>query len=107
LIRRGERYDQDVFANERERIDLLLKDAGYFEFSRQYVEFDVDTSYRNERRVGVKIIVRDTQRKQHKKFVITDVNFVTDATAYPPTPNQVRQTRRVRDINYKFYTDRY
>jgi len=107
LIRRGERYDQDVFANERERIDLLLKDAGYFEFSRQYVEFDVDTSYRNERRVGVKIIVRDPQRKQHKKFVITDVNFVTDATASPPTPNQVRQTRRVRDINYKFYTDRY
>lgn len=108
LIRRGERYDQEVFANERERIDLLLKDEGYFEFSRQYVEFDVDTSFRADRRIAVKIIVHDPiQRSQHKKFVITEVNFITDATATPPSPSQVRQTRRVRDINYKFYTDRY
>src|SRR5690606_13159175 len=26
LIRQGEKYDQDNFSNERERIDLLLKD---------------------------------------------------------------------------------
>ncbi|HLT79842.1 MAG TPA: BamA/TamA family outer membrane protein [Cyclobacteriaceae bacterium] len=108
LIRRGDRYDQEVFANERERIDLLLKDEGYFEFSRQYVEFDVDTAFRDDRRVAVKIIVRDpVQRSYHKKFIVTDVNFVTDATATPPMPNQSRHTQRVRDINYRFYTERY
>ena len=108
LIKQGERYDQDNFTNERERLDLLLKDLGYFEFSRQYVEFEVDTAYSEDKIVAVKIIIRDpVYRKQHKKFVITDVNFVTDAAASPSYPNQTRTTRRVRDIKYSYYEDKY
>lgn len=108
LIRKGERYDQENFTNERERLDLLLKDLGYFEFSRLYVEFEVDTAYSEEKKVAVKIVIRDpVYRKEHKKFVITGVNFVTDAAAGPARANQVRTTRKVRDIQYSFYEDKY
>lgn len=108
LIRQGERYDQDNFTNERERLDLLLKDLGYIEFSRQYVEFEVDTTYREDNIVAVRINVRDpVYRQQHKKFVITDVNFITDAASSPSYPNQIRTTRRVRDIKYSYYEDKY
>lgn len=108
LIKQGERYDQDNFTNERERLDLLLKDLGYFEFSRQYVEFEVDTAYREDKLVAVKIVIRDpVYRQRHKKFVITDVNFVTDAAAGSSYPDQTRTTRRVRDINYSYYEDKY
>ncbi|HLT72356.1 MAG TPA: BamA/TamA family outer membrane protein [Cyclobacteriaceae bacterium] len=108
LIKQGERYDQDNFTNERERLDLLLKDLGYFEFSRQYVEFEVDTAYSEDKLVAVKLVIRDpVYRQQHKKFVITDVNFVTDAAAGSSYPDQTRTTRRVRDIRYSYYEDKY
>lgn len=106
LIKRGERYDQEHFTKERERLDLLLKDYGYFEFSRQYVEFDVDTSFRDEKRVAVKIVVKDpAQRERHKKFIITGVNFVTDASA--TAAGRERTSRTFRDIRYSFYEDKY
>lgn len=108
LVKQGEQYDQSNFTNERERIDLLLKDLGYFEFSRQYVEFEVDTAFSEDKLVAVKIIIRDpVYRKRHKKFVITDVNFVTDAAVTQSYPDQTRTTRRVRDINYSYYEDKY
>src|SRR5690606_20116470 len=83
-------------------------DLGYFEFSRQYVEFEVDTAFSEDKLVAVKIIIRDpVYRKRHKKFVITDVNFVTDAAVTQSYPDQTRTTRRVRDINYSYYEDKY
>jgi hypothetical protein len=106
LIRKGDRYDQENFTNERERIDLLLKDLGYFEFSRQYVEFEVDTAYSDDKKVAVKILVKDpVGRSEHKKFMITGINFITDATA--SVPGRDRTTRTVRDIQYSFYEDKY
>jgi outer membrane protein insertion porin family len=40
-IQKGKSYDQAGIASERERIDLMLKDLGYYDFSRQYIDFDV------------------------------------------------------------------
>src|SRR5690606_22222306 len=108
LIKQDEIYDQNNFPDEREPLDLLLKDLGYFEFSRQYVEFEVDTAYSEDKLVAVKLVIRDpVYRQQHKKFVITDVNFVTDAAAGSSYPDQTRTTRRVRDIRYSYYEDKY
>lgn len=106
LLKKGERYDQDNFTNERERIDLLLKDFGYYEFSRQYVEFNVDTAYREDKKVAVGIIIKDpAKRDYHKKFTITEVNFITDAGT--PSPGGERKGRDYRDIHYRFYKDNY
>ncbi len=105
---RGQRYRQDNFTKERERIDLLLKDNGYFDFSRQYVEYETDTAYRPNRRVGVQIIINDpAKRGYHKKFFIDEVNFTTDAGIAPPSVNALRTKRTSRGVNFQYFEKKY
>ena len=40
----GKRYDSDSLTYERERIFLLMKANGYYDYLRQFVRFDVDTN---------------------------------------------------------------
>lgn len=103
---RNQRYQQDNFSKERERIDLLMKDNGYFDFSRQYVEFESDTSYRPNRRVGVQIIINDpAKRSHHKKFYLDEVNFITDAGTAPTAPSRTK--RSFRNINFQYFERDY
>lgn len=107
LIKRGDRFKQDAFTKERERIDLLLKDEGYYDFSRQYIEFATDTTYKSpERKVAVMISIRDpAKRGYHKQFRIDSVTFTTDVGTH--IPNTQRKTRTYHDIQYKYYEDNY
>ena len=106
LIKKGQRYREDNFSQERERIDLFLKDNGYYDFSRQYIDFDVDTSLLEDRRVAVMISIRDPARRgHHKLFVIDSVRFITDAGV--TVPGEERTERTYRDVQYLYYQDNY
>jgi outer membrane protein insertion porin family len=107
LIKKGERFRQDNFTQERERIDLLLKDQGFYDFSRQYIEFATDTTYKSpERKIAVLISVKDpAKRGYHKQFKIDSITFTTDVGT--TIPNTERKTRKYRDIQYKYYADNY
>ncbi|WP_276373361.1 BamA/TamA family outer membrane protein [Chryseolinea sp. H1M3-3] len=107
LIKNGDRFQQDNFTNERERIDLLLKDQGYYDFSRQYIDFATDTTYKSpERKIAVMISVRDpAKRGYHKQFKIDSVTFTTDVGTNKA--NIQRTSRRYHDIKYNFYADDY
>lgn len=107
LVKIGDRFQQDKFTDERERIDLLLKDEGYYDFSRQYIEFATDTTYKSpERRVAVMISVKDpANRGYHKRFRIDSVTFTTDVGTN--VPNRARTKRTYRDIQYQYYADNY
>jgi outer membrane protein assembly factor BamA len=106
LIKRGDRYDQAKFSAERERLDFLLKDFGYFDFSRQYIVFDVDTAFRPNKKVAVEITINDPLRRDHhKKFTITEVNFMTDAGVNKP--DKKRAARDHHGIHFMYYEDEY
>jgi outer membrane protein assembly factor BamA len=107
LVKKGERFQQDNFTQERERIDLLLKDQGFYDFSRQYIEFATDTTYKSpERKIAVLISVKDpAKRGYHKQFRIDSITFTTDVGT--TIPNTERKTRKYRDIQYKYYVDKY
>lgn len=101
----GARYDQANFTQERERIDLLMKDNGYYDFSRQYIEFDVDTT-RGNHTVVVSILIKEpAKRGYHKQFKIDEVNFTTDAGV--SLTGVERKSKRYRDIDYQYYDDNY
>lgn len=106
-IKKGTRYDQENFTMERERIDLLLKDFGYYDFSRQYIDYVIDTTFaRPDRRVAIIIAIKDpAKRGYHKKFQIDTVTFTTDVGT--TIPGFSRKTRSYRDIQYKYYKDNY
>lgn len=107
LVKKGDRYSEDNFEKERERIDLLLKDNGFYDFSRQYITFETDTSYKSpSRKVAVLMIISDpAKRGYHKRFTIDSVQFVTDAGTV--IPGIKRRSRSYRGIRYSYYVDNY
>jgi outer membrane protein assembly factor BamA len=106
LIRKGERYQEDNFTQERERIDLYLKDNGYYDFSRQYIDFDIDTTLLGDRKIAVMMTIRDPARRgYHKQFIIDSVRFTTDAGV--SMPGVERRSKIYRGVKYMFYQDQY
>ncbi|MFZ6012646.1 MAG: hypothetical protein ACOYXT_20040 [Bacteroidota bacterium] len=106
LIKRGERYREDNLTAERERLDLLMKDNGYYDFSRQYIDFEVDTSMMQDKRTAMMVIIRDpAKRGYHKRFTVDSVNFVTDAGTV--SAGRERVNRKYRDIQFSYFQYNY
>ncbi|WP_333821485.1 translocation and assembly module lipoprotein TamL [Ohtaekwangia sp.] len=107
MLKKGEHYDEDKLTKERERLDLMLKDNGYYDFSRQYIEYATDTSFHSpERKVAVMVIINDpAKRGFHKKFMVDEVHFTTDIGINKP--GKERTSRTYRDIQYNYYEDNY
>ncbi len=49
LIKKGKRFDVEYLQNERVRIEALLKNKGYYNFSREYIHYQVDSTVGNKR----------------------------------------------------------
>jgi len=80
LIKKGDRYNQNKLNKERERIDLMLKDVGYYDFTRQYVEFAVDTAFQEPFKIALQIEIKNPPRRDsHKVFHVDSITFTTDA----------------------------
>jgi outer membrane protein insertion porin family len=107
FIRPGKRYSQSDLTRERERIDGLLRDNGYYDFSRQYIDYKVDsTSLSPEPRLLLQVVVNEpAKRGYHKQFSIDSVYFTTDAG--PSQSNVERTSRTYRDIRYSYRKDDY
>lgn len=84
LIRPGIIFDVDLLQNERTRIEEYLRNEGYFNFSREHVYFDADTTLGN-RNVDLVIgITRFRERQDdgditlrtHRKYNIGNVFVV-------------------------------
>jgi outer membrane protein insertion porin family len=79
LIRVGQRYDEDVLTSERDRIEALLKNLGYFQFRKQYITVNPDTSF-GENQVRLQVnIANEPGGRPHQVFRIGEVNFTADA----------------------------
>ncbi|WP_191906512.1 translocation and assembly module lipoprotein TamL [Hymenobacter baengnokdamensis] len=55
LLKTGDPYDLDVLTNERVRIDLALKNEGYYYFNPNYLLFQVDSTLRGKVNVYYKV----------------------------------------------------
>src|SRR5690606_38317660 len=105
LIKKGQIYDQTILTSERERIDNLLKNNGFYDFSRQYVEFNVDTTITDEKKVAVEVLILDpAKRGYHKQFRLDSVYFTTDAGFRGPDQ---RTREPYNGIVYRYYEDEY
>lgn len=105
LLEQGMIYQQDALTSERQRIDNILKDNGYYAFSPQYIEFNVDSTL-GDHRVAVETVIYPPEgRGYHKQFTLDSVIFVTDAT----TRNDriARDTRTFNNITYRFQEEQY
>ena len=106
-VQEGQIYDQANLTKERERIETIMRNNGFYDFSRQYVEFRVDSTLEN-RGVGISTIIREpAKRGYHKRFKLDSVIFTTDADL---RENQFGMKRKNSDYNsivYRYFNYQY
>lgn len=104
-VRVGEIFNQQKLTEERDRLDLLLKDHGYYDFSKQYIDFQIDTSYKHRHAIAARMTISDpVNRNNHKVFVVDSVNFTTDAGVRDTIK---RTSKKHKDIRYYYFKDQY
>ena len=81
LVKRNSRFDSDMLREERKRIENLLREEGYFFFSRDFINFKADTNLQNRNvELEVNILNRFTRNQfgeripqTYKKYQINKV----------------------------------
>ncbi len=97
-------YRQDDLSAERTRIDDLLQNNGYFDFSRQYIMYKVDTTM-GDRMVHIQLnILNPNQKDRHKSFAIDSVIFTVESS--PSNRKDVFEPFEYKNVTYNF-SDRY
>lgn len=73
---KGDNYTVKHLTQERERINTLLKDNGYFHFHRQYVFLKVDTTV-GRRRVNIEVDVQlPIEKEVSQTYQLRNVYFI-------------------------------
>ncbi len=79
-IKTGERYNEEYLSAERERVNELLKNEGYYDFSRQYIFFNVDT-IQEPYSVYLSLIIENAKdKKEHQQYFVNKIIFDADVT---------------------------
>ena len=100
LIKDGVRYNESDFTAERERINTVLKDNGYYDFNRQFIFFNLDTA---DESVVVDVIIKNPKGEHHHdKYYIDKVFFTADVTEIP---DKRRDTSIYNGVHYVYYSN--
>ncbi|MGB3616750.1 MAG: BamA/TamA family outer membrane protein [Catalinimonas sp.] len=77
LLEVGQRYDEANLAAERDRIDKLLRNRGYYGFSREYVFYDVyyniEDSTAERRVVDINLKIKNPVNGEHRVYTFDRV----------------------------------
>ena len=105
LLKAGDRYNQENLADERARIEGLLQNNGYYGFSRQYINYVVDTAIGDHKMAIELKILKPSANTDHKIYTIDSVIFTTDVTS--TSSNLKRFHEEYNGITYKYIKDNY
>ncbi len=85
VIEFGKPYDVDVLQQERLRFERLVRDHGFYDFSIDYISFEVDSTVGN-RQVDVRFIVRNFPKvdaNNNIKLVPHSIYTINNIYIYP------------------------
>ncbi|HKG07903.1 MAG TPA: BamA/TamA family outer membrane protein [Pedobacter sp.] len=106
-LREGARFDDDSLSYERDQIYQTMRENGYFDFSRPYVKYSVDSNL-NVSQANVTLIIDNPADKPgHVKYNIGQANLIIapDADGFPDTivlNDRVFKDLRYTDLSKKF-----
>lgn len=105
FLKKGQIYNQDNIGAERNRLEELLKNKGYYMFSKSYVNYIAyqDTAAKSIRLEQV--IQRPTFTESHQVYTLDTIRLRIN----PPTDEYAdRQIQtQYQGIDFSFYRDRY
>ncbi|HEX8547326.1 MAG TPA: POTRA domain-containing protein, partial [Cytophagaceae bacterium] len=103
-IKIGENYDEGKISEERERINKLLKNTGYYDFTRQYIFFEIDTTIESKKTAITIRIENPPAEERHKQYSISKIVFNTDVSNLE---NIKRDTSNFKGVDYVYYDKRF
>jgi len=109
LLKKGEYIDVTKLKGERDRIETICRNSGYFLFNREYITFDYDTfgSFK-DKSVTIKIILNHPNDvAQHEQFFINNIFVVSDYSADLLSDTTHRDTASVGDIHIIFQKEKF
>lgn len=110
LIRSGQRYDTEDLQRERQRLTRYLKDEGFFNFSRDFIFFQVDSTL-SSNQVDIELLITNPRlpasaRNEaddfmpHKRYIINDIFIYPEYDRFLSYQQFSDTTfRRIRDEN--------
>jgi outer membrane protein insertion porin family len=98
------KYEQSAFGAERDRVYEMLSNNGYYNFKRQYVQFEVDSTTLDDQRLIVREnIANPSVSEEHKVFRIDSVIF-SNETIKSTRKNLIKN---YNNITFNFSNDKY
>src|SRR6185436_9327024 len=98
LVKPGDNYNLTVLKMERQRIDAMLKDEGYFYFNPDYLLFKADTN-ENDKTVDLELSIKEeTPDKALRIYRINDVLVDPEYSIGDDTTNYLKDTMVVNDV---------
>jgi len=106
-LHEGMQYDDDSLAFEREQIYQVMKENGYYDFSRPYVRFTVDSALQSSRTNVMLYIDDPADKAKHVQYVIGESNILI-APNTEGFPDSVKLNPRIfRGIRYTDLSKRF
>lgn len=105
LIKKGESYDQSNITGERDRLEELFKNNGYYMFTKSFIDYNLyyDTT---SRKINVEQrILKPSFAEKHEVYRIDSITFKVS----PPSDDFVdeKAVRNYRNIDFTFYRNRF
>lgn len=106
-LREGMRYDDDSLTYEREQVYEVMKENGYFDFSRPYVKYVVDSNANNSTAKVILQVDNPLDKPKHVQYTIGEANILIapNPEGYPDTVvlnKRIFKGIRYTDLSKKF-----
>ncbi len=104
-LKKNQNYDQDNIVAERNRVEELLKNNGFYMFSKSFIEYNVFQDTSKKSMVIEEVIRKPTFTEKHEVYTIDSIYFRVN----PPSNDFIDQKIQgdFRNIDFSFYRDRY
>jgi len=105
FIKKGENYDQSNFTRERDRLENLFKNNGYFMFTKSFIDYNLYYDTTSKSINAEQRILKPSFSEKHEIYRIDSITFKIS----PPSDEFVDEKvlRNYRDIDFTFYRDRF
>lgn len=105
FIKKGDVYNQDNIVAERNRLEDLMKNSGFYMFSKSYITY---FAYQDTAAKTIKleqVIQKPTFAEKHEIYTIDSITFRINPPSEEFADRQVKT--EYGGINFSFYRDRY
>ena len=105
LIKKGDIYDQNHIGEERNRLEEVLKNNGYYMFSKSYINYIAYTDTTSKTIRLEQQIQRPSFAEKHEVYTIDSISVRRN----PPSDEFAERYEQTafQGLNFYFYRDRY